>query len=126
MVIDILVPVSPSGTGNTFNSLIHSFFASKFFAPAKKALARTLAFIVVISTLKSSLINHAYAFDVNVNFLDLHSGKFLNLILHGLDQVIGNRADADAVLSYDNMKINRDFIVLINRYIYSMCQIIPF
>ena len=31
----IFVPVSPSGTGNTFNSLIHSFFASRFFAPAK-------------------------------------------------------------------------------------------
>ena len=28
MVIVIFVPVSPSGTGNTFSSLIHSFFAS--------------------------------------------------------------------------------------------------
>ena len=52
IVIDMLVPVSPSGTGNTFSSLIHSFFASKFFAPARNAFARASAFIVVISTSK--------------------------------------------------------------------------
>ena len=28
IVIDIFVPVSPSGTGNTYSSLIHSFLAS--------------------------------------------------------------------------------------------------
>ena len=31
----IFVPVSPSGTGNTFNSLMNSFFASRFAAPAR-------------------------------------------------------------------------------------------
>ena len=50
IVIDILVPVSPSGTGKTFSSLIHSFFASRFFAPAKNILANTAAFIVLTST----------------------------------------------------------------------------
>ena len=38
MVIVILVPVSPSGTGNTFNSLIHSFFASRFLAAERTAV----------------------------------------------------------------------------------------
>jgi len=52
IVIDILVPVSPSGTGNTFNSLIHSFFASRFLAPARNIFARTDASIVLISNLK--------------------------------------------------------------------------
>ena len=37
MVMVMFVPVSPSGTGNTFNSLIHSFFAFKLFAPARNA-----------------------------------------------------------------------------------------
>jgi len=50
IVIDIFVPVSPSGTGNTFSSLIHSFFASRFFAPARNIFATSSVFIVVIST----------------------------------------------------------------------------
>ena len=43
MVMVILVPVSPSGTGNTFSSLIHSFLLSRFFAPAKNILDNILA-----------------------------------------------------------------------------------
>ena len=35
IVSDIFVPVSPSGTGNTLSSFIHSFFASRLLAPAK-------------------------------------------------------------------------------------------
>ena len=52
IVIDIFVPVSPSGTGNTFSSLIHSFLASKLLAPARNILAKSSAFIVVTSTFK--------------------------------------------------------------------------
>ena len=35
MVIVMFVPVSPSGTGKTFSSFIHSFFASRFLAPLR-------------------------------------------------------------------------------------------
>ena len=49
MVRVILVPVSPSGTGNTFKSLIHSFLDSRFFAPAKNIFASTLASIVFVT-----------------------------------------------------------------------------
>ena len=45
----MLVPVSPSGTGNTFNSLIHSLLASRFLAPPRNILAQSAAFIVLIS-----------------------------------------------------------------------------
>ena len=48
MVIVMLVPVSPSGTGNTFNSLIHSFFASRFLAPAKNIFDNSLASITLL------------------------------------------------------------------------------
>ena len=51
IVIDILVPVSPSGTGNTFNSLIHSFFDSRFLAPARNIFCTSAASIVVVATL---------------------------------------------------------------------------
>ena len=47
----ILVPVSPSGTGKTFNSLIHSFLLSRFFAPAKNIFAIILASIIFEATL---------------------------------------------------------------------------
>ena len=47
----ILVPVSPSGTGNTFRSLIHSFFDSRFLAPARNIFCTSAASIVVIATL---------------------------------------------------------------------------
>ena len=50
----ILVPVSPSGTGNTFNSLIHSFFASRFFAPAIHIFCSICASITLISKTLSS------------------------------------------------------------------------
>ena len=36
MIVSVIfVPVSPSGTGKTFNSLMYSFFASILFAPAR-------------------------------------------------------------------------------------------
>ena len=54
IVIVIFVPVSPSGTGNTFNSLIHSFFASRFLAPARNILESTLASMVFMFTTSSS------------------------------------------------------------------------
>ena len=57
IVIVILVPVSPSGTGNTFNSFIISFFASRLAAPAKKHFLSIAASMVLIATLKSSLNN---------------------------------------------------------------------
>ena len=50
MVRDIFVPVSPSGTGNTFSSLIYSFFASIFCAPAKNIFASISTFIVFVAT----------------------------------------------------------------------------
>ena len=40
----------PSGAGNTFSSLIHSFFASRFLAPARNILESILASMVCLST----------------------------------------------------------------------------
>jgi len=50
IVIVIFVPVSPSGTGNTFSSFIQSFFESRFLAPARNILARSFELMLVIST----------------------------------------------------------------------------
>ena len=52
----IFVPVSPSGTGNTFSSLIHSLFASKLAAPAKNIPESSLASIALVVTASSSCI----------------------------------------------------------------------
>lgn len=41
MVRLMLVPVSPSGTGNTFNSLIHSFLASSSLGSRQKRALQT-------------------------------------------------------------------------------------
>ena len=60
MVKVILVPVSPSGTGKTFKSLIHSFLDSKFFAPDKNIFASSLASIVLatlVPPLNQSLLH---------------------------------------------------------------------
>ena len=75
IVIDIFVPVSPSGTGKTFSSLIHSFFASRFFAPARNILDSVSVLMLVISNFVSSLINYANAFDVDIDLIDFHTGK---------------------------------------------------
>ena len=52
----ILVPVSPSGTGKTFNSLIRACFDSNAFAPARNILDSVRASIVLISNLIFLLI----------------------------------------------------------------------
>ena len=75
MAGDMFVPVSPSGTGKTFSSLIHSFFASRFFAPARNILDKLSVLILVISNFLSSLVNHADAFDVDIDLIDLHARK---------------------------------------------------
>ena len=48
IVIVMLVPVSPSGTGNTFNSLITSFFSFRRFAPARNMRERVRASILSV------------------------------------------------------------------------------
>ena len=88
IVIDIFVPVSPSGTGNTFNSLIHSFLLSRFLAPAKNIFASILASIVFTATVKSSLINHSYTFYINVDLVNLHAGEFFYFVFYTCDQVV--------------------------------------
>ena len=50
MVSVMFVPVSPSGTGNTFSSLIHSFLASRPFAAARNAFCIISASISFITT----------------------------------------------------------------------------
>ena len=50
MVRLMLVPVSPSGTGNTFSSLIHSFLASSSLAAARNARCKLAASIQFIPT----------------------------------------------------------------------------
>ena len=47
----MLVPVSPSGTGNTLRSLIHSFFDSRFLAPAINIFCKSTASIVFVATI---------------------------------------------------------------------------
>ncbi len=56
-VIVIFVPVSPSGTGNTFSSLIQSFLASRLLAPARNILEQSCAFIVFVLTMSSLRIS---------------------------------------------------------------------
>ena len=88
IVMLIFVPVSPSGTGNTFSSLIHSFFASRFFAPAKNIFDRSAASIVCISTLNSSLINDSDTFYEDIDLLNLHAGEFFHFIFYCGNQII--------------------------------------
>ena len=88
IVMVILVPVSPSGTGNTFNSLIHSFFASNPFAPARNAFCIRRASITFTLTVRSSLINHSYTFYINVDLVNLHAGEFFYFVFHTCDQIV--------------------------------------
>ena len=104
MVMVMLVPVSPSGTGKTFSSLIHSFFDSRFFAPARNILAKSAAFIVFISTTSSSLIYRSDTFYINIDLMNLHTGKFFDFIFDIVDQIVCNRRNADAI-RHNHMKI---------------------
>src|SRR5699024_11235423 len=78
----ILVPVSPSGTGNTFSSLMYSFFASRFAAPARNIFLSISVFIVLTATTKSSLIYHSHTFNEDVDLIHRHASKFFYLILY--------------------------------------------
>ena len=77
MVMVILVPVSPSGTGNTFNSLIHSFLLSRFFAPAKNILDNILASIVFEVTISPPILNSATAVSENRFFLQAAGSRHI-------------------------------------------------
>ena len=48
IVMDILVPVSPSGTGNTLSESIYALFFSSRAAPARNISLRSAPFIVVL------------------------------------------------------------------------------
>ena len=86
MIVSVIfVPVSPSGTGNTFSSLIQSFLASRPFAPARKAFFNFPASIVLIPTSYFLLINHSHTFHKDVDFLNLHAGEFFYSIFHAFD-----------------------------------------
>ena len=104
MVMVILVPVSPSGTGKTFSSLIHSFLFSRFFAPAKNILESILASICRTLTPTSSLINHSDTIYIDVYLFNFNSCKFFNLILYIADQIIRYSQYADTI-SNNDMKI---------------------
>ena len=54
MVRLMLVPVSPSGTGNTLRSLISCFWAAMHAAPNSTICLKVLPFTVSIMTLRSS------------------------------------------------------------------------
>ena len=88
IVMHIFVPVSPSGTGNTFNSLIHSCFASRFLAPAKNIFARSFASNVAFFTISSSLVDHSDSFYKNIDLFDLHARKRFYFIFYSGDQVV--------------------------------------
>ena len=93
----ILVPVSPSGTGNTFSSLIISFFASRFAAPARNILRSITVSIVFTATSGSSLINHSHTFNEDVNFFYLHAGKLFHLIFYIAHKVVRNRKNIHSI-----------------------------
>src|SRR5699024_11418894 len=84
----ILVPVSPSGTGKTLSSLIHSFFTSRFFAPARNMVFSIPASIVFTATTSSSLINNSYALNENIDALYFQTREFFYFIFYITDQII--------------------------------------
>jgi len=90
IVIVIFVPVSPSGTGKTFSSLIQSFLASRPFAPARKAFFTIPASIVLIPTGCFLLINHSDTFYKDIDLFDLHAGEFFYSVLHTFDQIVSH------------------------------------
>ena len=108
-VIVMLVPVSPSGTGNTFNSLIHSLFAfPRFFAPARNIFAQSPAFIVVVSRNHSCLLNRWFLrlpAAVNLDLVNFHAcGTSSTFCFTLFSRFICYGRDAYAV-SYDHMEI---------------------
>ena len=121
IVMVILVPVSPSGTGNTFNSLIHSFFASRPFAAARTAFCKRAASTDFNSMdFTSSLIYHSNAFNKDIDLFNRHSRELFYFVFHTLDQIIRYGRDADAI-GYDYVEVDLNCII-IDRYIDSVSQ----
>ena len=94
MVIVIFVPVSPSGTGKTLSSFIHSFFASRFLAPDKNIFDSIWASItlllktIILLELEIDLINYTDAFDIDIYLLDFKPRKLFYFIFNSADQVV--------------------------------------
>src|SRR5699024_4382797 len=107
----IFVPVSPSGTGNTFNSLMNSFFASRFAAPARNIFRSISVVIVLTATIISSLIYHSHTFNEDVDLFYCHTGKFLNLILDSAHKIVRNRKEIHAIRD-DDMKSQGESVIV--------------
>ena len=86
MIVRVMfVPVSPSGTGNTFSSLIHSFLAARPFAPARNAFFTIPALIVLIPTGYFLLVNHSDTFHEDIDLFYLHAGEFFYSVFHAFN-----------------------------------------
>src|SRR5699024_12507367 len=111
----------PSGTGKTFSSLIHSFFASRFFAPARNIFANMLASMVFLFTtsILLRLIYRANALHQNIDLLDLHSSECLYFVFHIALQILRDGADINAI-GHNHVEIQANLVVILYFYIYSM------
>src|SRR4029077_17177680 len=103
-VSSMLVPVSPSGTGNTLRRFTSSWFAeSQLRLPSSARLKSGPSTPVVFATATNSVSFALFANALNVD-VHLDHGDVdgpLDLELHGLLEVVGDLRDTDPVLDDD-------------------------
>src|SRR5574344_147032 len=110
MVMDILVPVSPSGTGNTLRSLMDCFCAVTTAAPWSTICLKRAPLIC-------SFIGHfpplqGHVIDADVDSSDFHAGISGHDIPHLVHNGAAHRREVDAVF-HDDVELNGDGIILV-------------
>ena len=68
---------------------------------------------------------YSYAINKYIDLLNLHAGKFFNLILDAVHKVICYSRNGNSV-RYNNMKIQSNQVLFINLYINPMCETLFF
>ena len=86
-VIDMLEPVSPSGTGNTFKSFKTDLLFTSLLAAEIKVLQSSAASIVYFKIDTSELI-HADSFHVDGNAADAEAGHAFNTVTDTVDDTV--------------------------------------
>src|SRR5699024_5740036 len=112
MVMDILVPVSPSGTGNTFSSFSACLFISMAAAALIIILRKSAPLMICFNSFPSEFLTDHHRIDIHVHGTDFRSRALGNHITE-LGKYGGAHGAGVGVVVDDGVQINGNGIVLV-------------
>ena len=122
MVMDILVPVSPSGTGNTLRSLMACFWAVMAAAPCRTICLKSAPVISLLILQPSSSQDHGIY--EHVHSADLRAGVLIHHVAYLIHNGAAHCGNIDAVF-HDDVEFNGNGLVLVVDHVDTLAHGFP-